>query len=615
MRACFSRGAVLATFSRPRFALLFRRSFSVAASHPVPQPFSVFKPEEQREQETIPVPVVGKYKYVDPKRPEIFVESLSQLEEVMKYLKPHDVLGFDTEFVSLPFYRPSLEVLQVSSPEVMLAIDVKGVLIANLQPLIELLLSKELIIHSSQSDLQILLDLATNFELKRRLPLKVFDTQVAAAYLQTKPMVAFKHLLETYFGEAIDKSDTLSDWSKRPFTESQIKYALNDVRHLHALRSHLIQELKDAGRLEWCLEEMATLSNPLIFAPQDPEDAWRGIFQTKKFDAGTKELNVARELAKWREITARRVNMLPGYLLKNETVVGLSAMLPSRKEDLSNVQGMKPITLRLHSASILAAIQQGIKTAETHSPSHRLRHKEGGRLREGLFNLLASRIQTVANTHNISASYLVPRQEIWDLASVSLAALQKVSTLSPDHFKPVKMISHLMNLKSELLPPELSTMPTNTFAPKRKTTPEVTSTGHTILDPFTLEEELDMLCKLKVLSGWRRELIGNDLLAIAKGNSLAWDETSGSSAFSQERAANYDAAGDAVAQEQLALRISNWVETLNVQERAMLGIVVAMTQAKLRSLATPEQEEPQVSPQADGTVSKLLHQIGEIIVR
>jgi len=338
------------------------------------------------------------------------------------------------------------------------------------------------------------------------------------------------------------------------------------------------------------------------------------IFQSKKFDTGTKELNVARELGKWREITAKRVNKLPGYILKNESLIGLSGMLPMTAPELSNVQGMNPFTLRVHSGAILAAIQKGITEAETSSPTHRLRHKEGGRLREGLFNLLASRIQTVANSSNLSASYLVPRQEIWDLASVSLAALQRVSTLAPDHLRPVKMISHLMSLKSELLPLELSTMPTNTFSKSRQTTPEITLTGHKILDPFTLEEELDMLCKLKVLSGWRRELIGNDLLAIAMGNSLAWDETSGSSAFSQERASNYDAVGDMDAQEQLTIRVGTWVEGLSEQERAVLGVVVSMADTKLKTLSkSQEGVDLAASPEVEATVNKLLQQVENLI--
>lgn len=572
--------------------------------------------QETRTLEQVPTkaPIVGKYKFLELERPELFVENLEQLEEAMKYLESHEVLGVDTEFLSNPFYRPNLEVLQISSPEVMMAIDVRGVTRMKLDNLLELLLSKELIIHSCQSDMQIIYDLATQLRLSRRTPRKVFDTQIACAFLQPKPMMAFKQILETYFGVTMDKTDTLSDWSRRPFTTNQIKYAINDVRHLHQLRAHLLDELQAIGRKEWCLEEMECLTNPLLFAPPEPNDAWRGIFQTKKYPSGSKELNVARELGKWREITAQRGNRLPGYILKNESLVGLSGMLPSTPDELLNVQGLSPGTLRLHSKAIIAVIQQALKTAEN-SPTHRLRHQEGGRLRGGLFNLLSSRVQTVAVQQSISPLYLVPRQEIWDLASVSLPALQKVATFGPGDFQPVKMISHFMNLKSELLPLELNTMPPQLFNPKRQSLPEVTLTGHIITDPFTFEEELAMLRRLKVLSGWRRELIGNDLLAIAMGNSLAWDESSGSSNFAGEKP-SYALIGDAEAQEALASRVESWVEGLDEQERGVLKVVVSMVEAKLQSAgkSTPEVEEAQeASLETVDVVNRVLQKVEGLI--
>lgn len=100
--------------------------------------------------------------------------------------------------------------------------------------------SKEIILHSAGQDFQIMLDLvllacsstilslllprfsflefkivcnpnnyktpqSKQFKLERQLPVKVFDTQIAAAYLGHGPMCGFKKLLESMYGYEMDK--------------------------------------------------------------------------------------------------------------------------------------------------------------------------------------------------------------------------------------------------------------------------------------------------------------------------------------------------------------------------------------------------------------------------
>lgn len=232
---------------------------------------------------------LGKYTFQEPNpdkpRPEIFIDTPAQLEELLPLLAPHPVLGVDTEFIDMPYYRPRLEVLQISSPEVMAAIDCQR-LSMHLKTLLEMILEKELILHSCQSDLHILYDQATRFGLKRKLPRRLFDTQIAAAFLGKGPMVAFKKLLSELFGIELDKSDTLTDWAQRPLTEKQIQYAINDVRTLHAIRDHLTAELKEAGRYEWYLEELAAYENEVFFQRNDSEHAWRTVWKTKSLPDG-----------------------------------------------------------------------------------------------------------------------------------------------------------------------------------------------------------------------------------------------------------------------------------------------------------------------------------------
>ena len=62
------------------------------------------------------------------------------------------------------------------------------------------------------------------------------------------------------------------DWSERPLSPSQLRYAAADVQHLFALKARLIEELERIGRLAWVEEECAALAaQPAPERPVDPD--------------------------------------------------------------------------------------------------------------------------------------------------------------------------------------------------------------------------------------------------------------------------------------------------------------------------------------------------------
>lgn len=59
-------------------------------------------------------------------------------------------MSFDTEFISFPFYRHKLELIQLASDNIVAVVDCQF-LSAHLKPLLELLHDKEVILHAGNA--------------------------------------------------------------------------------------------------------------------------------------------------------------------------------------------------------------------------------------------------------------------------------------------------------------------------------------------------------------------------------------------------------------------------------------------------------------------------------
>src|SRR3954468_17897779 len=105
----------------------------------------------------------------------------------------------------------------------------------------------EWILHAATQDLPCLRELGMN-------PDKLFDTELAAR-LAGLPRVGLAAVIENLLGFTLAKEHSAADWSTRPLPEPWLRYAALDVEVLIELREALIAKLKDAGKLEYALEE------------------------------------------------------------------------------------------------------------------------------------------------------------------------------------------------------------------------------------------------------------------------------------------------------------------------------------------------------------------------
>ena len=86
----------------------------------------------------------------------------------------------------------------------------------------------------------------------------LFDTNVAAMLCGFWYQVGYETFFNKITHKSLDKSSRFTDWSRRPLSDAQKKYALADVTHLRQIYEFLSKKLKENGRGYWLEEELQT---------------------------------------------------------------------------------------------------------------------------------------------------------------------------------------------------------------------------------------------------------------------------------------------------------------------------------------------------------------------
>ncbi|MEX2366222.1 MAG: ribonuclease D, partial [Pseudohongiellaceae bacterium] len=197
---------------------------------------------------------------------ETFVSNQAELEQLCDRLKQSPRLALDTEFERSNTYYPILALMQIASEEESVLID--PLKIDNWAPFSELLQSDILIVmHSCSEDLEVF----------RRYfggqPKHLVDTQIACAFAGKGDALGYANMVQAMRGVELDKSETRSDWLKRPLTNAQQEYAREDVRWLLDIYAELEAELEASGRLGWVQQECSLMRDKYLTEP-GPEQQW-----------------------------------------------------------------------------------------------------------------------------------------------------------------------------------------------------------------------------------------------------------------------------------------------------------------------------------------------------
>jgi ribonuclease D len=327
----------------------------------------------------------------------------SDLTEVISRLEAAPVVGLDTEFLRERTYRAELCLVQLASADLAVCVDpiaVKGV--ARLAPLLGAN-GPVKVMHASRQDLEVLYpDVG--------LTQPVFDTQVAAALAGLPSQIGYGDLVRRMLGRELSKAHTRTDWSRRPLSEEQVEYALDDVRYLIPLKEKLEEELARLGRLEWLREELEPLTDVRSLVVE-PEQAWLRVKGLRGLDEARTRL--ARSLAAWRERRAVERNRPRGWILEEAALREIVARVPRTLEQLASVPELPAGVVKHCGEELLECVRKADVPNPPPSLPARARPDPTRNL---LVKKLSALNQTIAAEVGVSPEVLATRRDLEQLA-------------------------------------------------------------------------------------------------------------------------------------------------------------------------------------------------------
>jgi ribonuclease D len=336
-------------------------------------------------------------------------------------------IGLDTEFHTEKSYTPHLMVVQLLFDDGVALVDPLAV--RDLRPLVDALAGARVVGHALSSDLRILADA---FE---TLPREVFDTQVAAAFVGYGISISLLDLVRELCGVTLRKSQTVSDWSTRPFTPKQVEYLVDDVRYLFTLEDTLRERLAARGRERWAEEEMPALVELRTYR-SDPRRLYQRVSGNARMNR--RELGILNELALLRDRYARERNIPLKYVLPDDVMAGLVQLRPKSVDELSQLRRIDAGTRRNLGERIVEAVQRGEAIDEDELPPRA--PKPLGPQREALVSTMAVLVSALAAENDLPTTLLLPR-----------AALERIAREAPQTAEALGDVVNLTSWRRQLV--------------------------------------------------------------------------------------------------------------------------------------------------------------------
>ena len=230
-----------------------------------------------------------------------------KLDDLIEKIKSLKVISVDTEFEWRRTYHPKLSLIQICDGNDVFLLDC--LLCKNVEKVKFIFESVQIlkVFHAVRSDTTVLfssLGIKTN---------NVFDVQIAEKIINNLDVKSYSYLVEKYINLSINKSETNSNWMKRPFSNNQLKYASEDVEFLIDIYTKQNKLLDKKGKLKeafYLSKEEAGLGNQELY-----------ISRLQKI---RDKSEIDEKIFMWREKLAKKKDIPTSFILSDKKLKKLS---------------------------------------------------------------------------------------------------------------------------------------------------------------------------------------------------------------------------------------------------------------------------------------------------
>ena len=364
----------------------------------------------------------------------VYVDSDAAMKSLIVRMKSAKRIAVDIEADSLHHYFHKVCLIQLSFGGDNYIVD--SLANIDISAFLNSLAKKPLIFHDGNYDLRML---RATFDFQHKNT--VFDTMLAGQLLGIE-QISLLALASDLLGIGLSKKGQKSDWSRRPLTKEQLKYAVDDTLYLEPIADKMHGQLETFGRNKWHEEscEFMIRASADDKEPKTADNAWRikraGLLKPC-------QLVYLRELWHWREDQARKADRPPFKIIGNEQLLALSIWAEKNPgSDIKDGPRLPRHCTGRRLRALKKAIDKAAQTPESDWPEKRRARRVNESLPDSkvLMDTLKVECSRLASELGINTSVLAPAR-----------MLKEIVKHRPSNEKEIRACAPIMKWQANLL--------------------------------------------------------------------------------------------------------------------------------------------------------------------